>query len=351
MATRYLVTGGASVIWSESNTDIWSATSGGAGGASVPVDGDLIIFNGSSGGGTVTLGYSPTVASITMGSYSNGTFDASTFDITMSVFSCTGVATRTLKLGTGKWTLKSFGTVWNTSTITGLTFDAGTSTIVIDHSSTTNSKTFSHGGLTYNNLLLTGTGSGDFIIGVDESPVTFNNFRVGVAPAVVRFADGATITVNSFWVRGSPGAEITIDSVTTATHTLNKSTEGPMFGDYLNIQHSVASSNNTWYAGNNSTNNQGVSSPGARWIFSEPSESVLNANKATVQDKLNRMAGTTGRRRSECMNILAGTSGLPYQDAWNVFVGTTGRRKQFCANKLVGTQDLRVGDCLDLIFL
>jgi len=51
MATRYWV--GGTGAWS--NTARWSDTSGGAGGFSVPVVGDTVYFNGSSGGGTVTL--------------------------------------------------------------------------------------------------------------------------------------------------------------------------------------------------------------------------------------------------------------------------------------------------------
>lgn len=51
MATRYWV--GGTGAWS--NTARWSDTSGGAGGFSVPVVGDTVYFNGSSGGGTVTF--------------------------------------------------------------------------------------------------------------------------------------------------------------------------------------------------------------------------------------------------------------------------------------------------------
>lgn len=53
MANRYWV--GGSGTWNTSNTANWSATSGGAGGASAPVLADSVFFNGSSGGGTVTI--------------------------------------------------------------------------------------------------------------------------------------------------------------------------------------------------------------------------------------------------------------------------------------------------------
>jgi hypothetical protein len=54
MAARFWV--GGTGTWDAVNTANWSATSGGAGGASVPTSADNIVFNASSGGGTVTLG-------------------------------------------------------------------------------------------------------------------------------------------------------------------------------------------------------------------------------------------------------------------------------------------------------
>jgi len=54
MAARFWV--GGTGTWDAVNTANWSATSGGAGGASVPTSADNITFNASSGGGTVALG-------------------------------------------------------------------------------------------------------------------------------------------------------------------------------------------------------------------------------------------------------------------------------------------------------
>lgn len=53
MASRYWV--GGTGTWTDVNTANWSATSGGAGGASVPSSADSVFFNASSGGGTVTF--------------------------------------------------------------------------------------------------------------------------------------------------------------------------------------------------------------------------------------------------------------------------------------------------------
>ena len=63
MATRYWV--GGSGTWDATDTTHWSATSGGAGGASAPVAADNVNFDSNSGTGTVTLTATGTCASAT----------------------------------------------------------------------------------------------------------------------------------------------------------------------------------------------------------------------------------------------------------------------------------------------
>lgn len=64
------------------NTANWSATSGGAGGASVPGPADLVTFNGAGGSnGNCTLDIAPNVAGITINGYT-GTIDLSGFNLT-----------------------------------------------------------------------------------------------------------------------------------------------------------------------------------------------------------------------------------------------------------------------------
>lgn len=62
MADRYWV--GGSGTWDSSLTTNWSSTSGGSGGASVPVSGDNVYFNADSGSGTVTMANPPSPNSI-----------------------------------------------------------------------------------------------------------------------------------------------------------------------------------------------------------------------------------------------------------------------------------------------
>lgn len=63
MANRFAVGIGAGKTWTNADTSLWSATSGGASGASVPGSGDVAIFDAASGGSgayAVSLNYSPT---------------------------------------------------------------------------------------------------------------------------------------------------------------------------------------------------------------------------------------------------------------------------------------------------
>jgi hypothetical protein len=108
MASRFWVTGGTG-NWN--STTNWSATSGGASGASVPSTADTATFNASSGAGTATLDISPTVQTLT----------------------CTGF-TGTLAFGTNTISLNSTGTIFTGATTMTVT---GTPQIICTDSSAT----------------------------------------------------------------------------------------------------------------------------------------------------------------------------------------------------------------------
>lgn len=139
MASRYWV--GGTGNWSD-NTNHWSASSGGAAGASKPTTGDAAILDGSSGGGTVTADENIVCDSISMGSF-NGTLDSSSYNVTLQTFSISGAATRTLTMGSGTWTLTgSNTTIWNTGSAAGLTLNKG-NPIVCNYSGSTGTRNIS----------------------------------------------------------------------------------------------------------------------------------------------------------------------------------------------------------------
>jgi hypothetical protein len=73
MANRFWV--GGTGTWDTTSTANWSATTGGAGGASAPGVADLAVFNASSGGGTVTIGEDVTVLVFNPAVFTGGTID------------------------------------------------------------------------------------------------------------------------------------------------------------------------------------------------------------------------------------------------------------------------------------
>lgn len=267
MASRFWV--GGTGTWDASTTTHWSATSGGAGGASVPGSADAATFDAASGGGTVTTNYDMTVISLIMGAFT-GTLDFSSSNPTITgTFSGTGSGTRTLNLGSGTFTLSGTpGVSWDFNVPTNLTLNAGTSTIrLTDTSSST--LTFTGGSKTYYKLWFDrGTSTGTNVINATN---TFNDIRdTGTVAHSLQFAAGSTQTVTTFSVSGSSGSVISLISSNTAVYNLVKTGGGTISCDYLNIQHSVATPSSTWYAGTNSVNNQAVVTAGSGWIFTAP---------------------------------------------------------------------------------
>ena len=140
--------------------------------------------------------------------------------------------------------------------------NAGTSTIAITDTSST-SKTFAGGGMTYNNLTFTVAGSTGGLIITGSN--TFNNFSFSDASnaRTLTLTHGTTNTINgAFSVKGTATKLMTITSDTAATATLSKP-YGVVSCDYIDPIWSTATGGATWYAGANSTdggNNSG-------WIF------------------------------------------------------------------------------------
>lgn len=199
---------------------------------------------------------------------SHGTFNANNFNVTCLTFSANATTIRTVTMGSGTWTLTSTGTVWNTATTTNLTFNVNTSTITITNTSAT-ARTFSGGGLTYNNFS-SNAGASVASLTIAGSN-TFAGFEdIGTAAHSILFTAGTTQTITTWTVSGSSGNAITINSTTTSTHALAKGGGGTVSSDWLNIQHSIATPASTWYAGTNSVDNQAVVTAGSGWIFTAP---------------------------------------------------------------------------------
>mgnify|MGYP003704231273 CR=1 FL=1 len=213
-----------------------------------------IIFNGVGGEWTLQDAITSNTTNKTL-TLTNGSFNANGFSVTFGLFSSSNSNTRTLTLGNGLWTLTGTATIWTTSTTTGLTFNKGTSDILLSDTSVS-SRTFTAGGLTFNKLTIGGTtGTSTLVL---STAATFSELASTKTVAhTIQISAGITITATTWSVTGTSGNVVTLQSAsfptTQATVAITNKTVNI---DYLTIN-AIASSNIdpvTFYAGANSTN-------------------------------------------------------------------------------------------------
>ena len=209
MAARYWV-GGAGT-WSSANTTNWSATSGGAGGASVPTSADTPIFDANSGSGIVTFtNGGVTVSVITIDNIgielslgaailssgsitlTSGTFTTNNYNVTATSFSSNNSNTRTINLGSSTVTLNGTGGGVSFTTSTNLTFNAGTSQINV---TSTVAQIRGGSGVTFYNVTFT---SGTLATPGINGPNTFNNLTISgrISSGIGKLDFGADQTIS-----------------------------------------------------------------------------------------------------------------------------------------------------------
>jgi hypothetical protein len=214
MATRFWV--GGTGTWDNADTTHWAATTGGAGGASVPVSTDTVTFDGSSGGGTVTVNHATlNIQTLTLTAFT-GTVDFATNNnnITISgtggnVLVRTGSATNTLNMGNGTWTLSAAGTIINFGSATNFTLNSNSSTVSVTNTSATTKNIVLATGLTLNAVsIVAGTLSTLGIINL-QGPGTISTLTVA-APNIIGIANGTTVTItNGMTITGTSTNQIT----------------------------------------------------------------------------------------------------------------------------------------------
>jgi hypothetical protein len=153
--------------------------------------GSGVVFNGVGGGWTLGSALNAGSNSITV---TNGTFDTSSSG--NYAVSCLGITssnsnTRTINLNASTITCSGTTTALNFTTITGLTFNAGTSQINLSSSS----PNISTGGLTFYNVSFTSTTA--TTLSITNAANTFNNLtitgRANVGIAVLTISADQTI--------------------------------------------------------------------------------------------------------------------------------------------------------------
>lgn len=202
-------------------------------------------------GGTLTIQDSFSSNGLTL-TLTFGGFDANNFNVTINALKASNSNTRTLSMGSGTWTVTGNGQfpgIWDIGTTTGLTFNKGTSTIVMSDTTIFNA-VFNGANLTYYNLTYNAPNAS----GKSTNGGTFNTVTI-IAP-MGGLAFNGNMTVTNFIARGSPGNTIVLSG------NVIKSS-GTVSCNYLNLTSSAASGGAKFYAGANSTNSGGNSG----WLF------------------------------------------------------------------------------------
>jgi len=305
MANRYWV--GGSGTWDTTSTTNWSATTGGASGASAPGSADTAIFDANSGTGTATLGATVTLQRCVWTNYT-GSFDPSTFEINLNYsgassiwtggatatflavptvnFTYAGADPRTVSIGSatgfprninanitagsGTFTLNGgtninnfnctgfSGSLTNNATVnlTGnvtfsasMTIASGTSTIAFTGSG---SRTVTTNGILIDrpiNLPSTATGA---VVNFADALTQGSTQTFNINTGTVKFKNGVTSTVGIFSTSGTE--QKFLGSTVAGSQATLTQASGVVNASYLTIQDIKAIGGATWNAFTNRRN-------------------------------------------------------------------------------------------------
>lgn len=197
-ASRFMVLCVVTCTWDNSNTTIWSATSGGAGGQSAPVAGDVVTLDGSTGGGTVTVNANLAIAGLTTSAFT-GTLDFSANNNSLTTSAGWidgGSGVHTINMGNNTWTFTQVnGTPINITLSANITLNANSSTILLS-AVPTGARVLTFGAKTINNLTVTNAAWQPFMIDLNGN----NSFTIAGNLALtnvgfVRMPSAGTLTV------------------------------------------------------------------------------------------------------------------------------------------------------------
>ena len=214
-------------------------------------------------GGSVELADALNIGSNTL-TVTNGTFDTKNFNVTAGSLSSNNSNVRAITLGSSTVTLGSSGTI-DCSTITNLTFNAGTSSIVCSVLTVT----FNGGGLTFYDVSFTATAAGTKNI---TGTNTFNNLSV-TAPAsagLTQLAPTANQTITgTLTVAGATAVQrIFVRSNTLGTQrTLSVGTLSATDCDFRDIAITGTAAGSSPTRAGDCGGNSGITFPAAKTVY------------------------------------------------------------------------------------
>jgi hypothetical protein len=298
MAIRYWV--GGDGTWDNSSTANWSATSGGAAGASAPVSGDTAIFDTASAvttyvvtvaatavttactvanptSGTVTLRLSGSPVFNGQFTLTSGAVDLANNTLTIRDMLASNSNTRSIAFGTGRIVVTGNNrTVWNMNTATNFTF-TGSGTVEASYAGATGTRNFSHGatsaGGTEANAISVLISAGTDIVSNDNN-TTYTDFQFSNFTGTWTVAGGIFIygnlilntgmsvssTVNSIFLANSSGIKTLTSNNVTINSPVRRQTAGgtTVLADDLTLSSARALTLN---AGTFNANGKNVSVP------------------------------------------------------------------------------------------
>lgn len=287
MADRYWV--GGTAIWDGTAGTKWAATSGGAGGQSVPTSADNVFFDANSGVNTVTV---------------SGTRDCANLTCTGFTGTLTGTSTPNLQI---------YG---NMTLVAGMTFNTALATITFK--STTTGKTITSAGKTLSAVIFDGVG-GEWTLSdaltlnnnitITNGTFKTGNFNLTATGLISNNSNTRTITLGSSTVTLSN--DLNIQTLTGLTFNSNTSTinitNANLFSAGLTFYNvSITNTSNT-----NSITVSGVNTYNDLTFSTAASGNgvihfQLNANQI-INGALNLSSNSTTNRRPKFFSNTRGT--------------------------------------------
>lgn len=228
MPNRFWV--GGTGTWNSSSTANWSATTGGASGASAPTSADPVFFDANSGTGIVTTASGSASAGITLNNtnielrlganhtsaggftFTFGTLNLNNFTLTQSnSFASSNSNARTLAFGSsGKISISHSGVaIWGCATITNLVV-TGTPTVDLTYTGSTGTRTIQHGftagGSAATSVSFNVLGGTDTVsMGRHVRNLNFTGFSGTLTPSGITTYGSLTLSPTMTITAGNPG--------------------------------------------------------------------------------------------------------------------------------------------------
>jgi len=337
MADRYWV--GGTGTWDASTTTNWSATSGGAGGASAPTSADNVIFNASSDAGS---GYTVTITAGVCNDLTASGLDVAT------IFSMGSIAPLDIY---GSMTLPATNLTWS-----------GTADHTIDFRATTSGKTITTNGVNLTRTRMDFEGAGGWTLGsaltfgtsesLNVNNGTFNTGNYNITGSVFNSTGtntrtvtlgSSTLTLSGTNVVAFSGSNLTFNA---GTSQITSSAASPTFAGggltFYNVSFTSAAIGTTTITGANTFNNltqTSRSATGLRNVDLGANQTVSGTLTLGVANTSIRRifvsSDTLGTQRTiTCNGTLATLADVDFRD-----IATAGTVGTF-----TGT---RIGNCLN----